>query len=41
MGALEDEGNKQRKEFEGEKIETEYRLGQAGRTLLLEAKETF
>lgn len=30
MGALEGEGNKQRKEFEGEKTETEYRLGQAG-----------
>lgn len=29
MGALEGPGNKQRKEFEGEKTEREYRLGQA------------
>lgn len=39
MGALEGLGNKQRKEFEGEKIEREYRLGQAEH--YLEAKETY
>lgn len=41
MGALEGPGNKQRKEFEGEKTEREYRLGQAEYYFWRKKKETY